>query len=73
MPKSYADTFKVLYENKIIDKRLFGKMEKMAKFRNLIVHRYDRIDDAIIVGILKKDLNDFVKYKNAIVNILKQE
>ena len=47
-------------------------LRKLSEFRNIVVHRYDRIEDAIIIGILKKDLNDFVKYKNAIVNILKQ-
>jgi len=73
VPKSYADTFKVLYENNILEKRLFTKMEKMAKFRNIIVHHYDNIDEAIVVGILKKDLKDFIKYKDAIINLLKKE
>ena len=73
VPKSYADTFKVLYENKIIEKGLFSKMEKMAKFRNIIVHHYDKIDEAIIVSILKNDLNDFGKYKDAVINILKTD
>ena len=72
VPKSYADTFRVLYENKIIGKSLFTKMEKMAKFRNIIVHHYDKIDETIIVSILKKDLKDFDKYKDAIINILKE-
>ena len=73
VPKTYADTFKVLYENKIITKGLFAKMEKMAKFRNIIVHQYDKIDGEIIVGILKKDLKDFVKYKDAVINIIKRD
>jgi uncharacterized protein YutE (UPF0331/DUF86 family) len=72
VPQTYADTFKVLYENKIISKGLFSKLEKMAKFRNIIVHQYDKIDEAIIVGILKKDLNDFVKYKDSVINVLKR-
>jgi uncharacterized protein YutE (UPF0331/DUF86 family) len=71
VPQTYADTFRVLYENKIIAKGLFTKLEKMAKFRNIIVHQYDKIDEAIVVGILKKDLNDFVKYKEAVINVLK--
>jgi len=72
VPESYADTFKVLYENKIIEKRLFTRMEKMARFRNIIVHHYDKIDEEIIVGILRKDLDDFIKYKNAIINLFKK-
>lgn len=73
VPKTYVDTFKVLYENKIIAKGLFAKMEKMAKFRNIIVHQYDKVDGEIIIGILKKDMNDFVKYKDAVINVLKRD
>jgi uncharacterized protein YutE (UPF0331/DUF86 family) len=45
----------------------------MAKFRNIIVHHYDKIDEAIIVAILKKDINDFAKFKEEIVKILKKQ
>jgi len=71
VPATYADTFRVLYENGILNKDLFETMEKMAKFRNIIVHHYDKVDTAIVIGILKKDLKDFSAYKDAIINILK--
>lgn len=70
-PVTYADTFRVLYENGILKKDLFETMEKVAKFRNIIVHHYDKVDTEIVVGILKKDLNDFLTYKDAIIKILK--
>ena len=71
VPATYADTFKVLYENGLLNKELFETMEKVAKFRNIIVHHYDKVDAEIVVGILKKDLKDFLAYKDAIINILK--
>ena len=58
VPKSYADTFRVLYENEIIEKDLFKRMEKMAKFRNIVVHDYARIDPGIVIGILRNNLKD---------------
>lgn len=70
LPTGYADAFKVLMENKIINKNLFKTMEKMAKFRNLIVHQYEKIDPAIVVSILHKNLKDFEKYKKAIIKFL---
>ena len=73
VPKSYADTFRVLYESKNINEDLFGKMEKMAKFRNIVVHHYSKVDAEIVVNILKRDLNDFLDFKNAVINILKTE
>jgi len=48
-------------------------MEKMAKFRNLIVHNYDKIDAEIMVGILKKNLPDFVAFKTAVLSVLEPE
>ena len=70
IPTSYGDTFRVLHENNIVGKTLFDKLEKMAKFRNLIVHHYEHIDPEIVLGILKKDLDDFLEFKDSIIGFL---
>ena len=71
VPNSYAETFEVLYENKILSQELFDTMQKMAKFRNVVVHHYDNVDAEIVVGILKRHLNDFTKFKDAVINAIK--
>jgi uncharacterized protein YutE (UPF0331/DUF86 family) len=73
VPTSYSDTFKVLHEEKIVSSELFSALDKMAKFRNVVVHHYEKIDAEIVVSILKKDLKDFEHYKDAIVGFLKFE
>lgn len=70
LPTGYADAFKVLMENNVISSELCKTMEKMAKFRNVIVHQYEGIDSAIVVSILHKNLGDFEKYKKAVLKIL---
>lgn len=70
IPNSYVDTFKVLCENNIISNDLFETMAKIARLRNIIVHHYDKIDEAIVVSILKNHLNDFANYRDAILRIL---
>jgi uncharacterized protein YutE (UPF0331/DUF86 family) len=72
VPTTYADTFRVLCENSILNRELFETMEKMAKFRNIIVHHYDKVDREIVIGILRKDLDDFSAFKNAIISVLKR-
>ena len=72
IPDSYADSFRVLFENKIITTDLCKTMEQISKFRNVIVHHYDRVDAEIVVGILRKRINDFNKFKDAVVNWLKK-
>jgi uncharacterized protein YutE (UPF0331/DUF86 family) len=72
-PTSYSDTFKVLHENGALPTDLFAKMEKMAKFRNVVVHHYDSIDGEIVVGILKRDLDDFLGFQAAIILLLEKD
>jgi len=70
LPTGYADAFQVLMEKAIINKNLFQTMERMAKFRNVVVHQYEKIDPAIVVSILHRHLGDFEKYKKAIIKYL---
>jgi uncharacterized protein YutE (UPF0331/DUF86 family) len=70
LPDSYSDTFLVLLENKLISKSLCTKMEKIVKFRNIVVHQYEKIDPAIVVSILSKNLSDFEKFKKEIIKAL---
>ena len=72
IPDSYADSFRVLSENKIIAAELCKTMEQISKFRNVVVHHYDRVDAEIVVGILRNRINDFDSYKDAIINFLKK-
>ena len=71
VPTSYADTFKVLLEGTLIDSSLYQVMERMAKFRNIVVHHYDKIDESIVVTILREHLDDFLLFRDAILKILK--
>ncbi len=73
VPESYADMFKVLQENGIIKESLLDALKKMAKFRNIVVHHYDKIDPAIVVAILTKNLEDFNRFKNAMISYLKAQ
>lgn len=47
-------------------------MTKMAKFRNIIVHDYVRIDPEIVVGILHKHADDFRRFSREIIQFLDQ-
>ncbi len=39
----------------------------MAKFKNIIVHNYDKISPEVMVNILKKELIDFLRFKDSII------
>lgn len=69
-PADNQDVFVVLAEEGIVSDELLPSLIAMAKFRNLIVHDYARIDNAIVFGILKRRLDDFDAYARAIVDYL---
>ncbi len=71
-PTSYADTFRVLFENRIITRNQLFIMEKMAKFRNVVVNQYEAVDAEIIINILRKHLKDFEEFKKAVLEYLKK-
>ena len=41
-------------------------MEKMAKFRNIVLHQYEAVDAEIVVLILRRHLDDFHIFSDAI-------
>lgn len=69
-PKSYADCFRILEENRIISKDLALNLVSMAKFRNLLVHQYGRVDDSIVYSVLKNDTRDLINYTDQIKSFL---
>jgi len=71
VPTSYSDTFKVLEEEGLISDEQCNTMKKMAQFRNIIVHHYDKIDETIIVNILRQNLKDFFEYRDSVLKIIK--
>ena len=73
IPDSYADTFRVLNENDIMADDLCKTLEKISKFRNVIVHHYDRVDAEIVIDILRNRIDDFSRYRDAIVFWLKEQ
>ncbi len=61
-PKDYADCFAVLEELRVISSDLAGRLKRMARFRNLIVHLYWQVDDAKVYKVIKEDLGDLEEY-----------
>lgn len=58
-PEDNKGVFVVLAENNFISEDSLRFLIPMAGTRNVLVHGYDKIDDAIIFGVLKKHLSDF--------------
>jgi len=58
-PEGYRDLFLVLSENSVIPAEDLPVFQNMAAFRNMLVHRYERVDDAVVYGLFRNRLGDF--------------
>ncbi|MBM7622964.1 type VII toxin-antitoxin system HepT family RNase toxin [Sporohalobacter salinus] len=67
VPNSNADTFRVLNEEGILPNDKLTSYISMAKFRNKVVHLYEKIDEEEIYKILKGNLVDFEEFIEIIV------
>jgi len=72
-PASYRDTFAVLAEEQVIHREDLPRFEQMAAFRNLIVHYYERIDDAVVYGVFNRNLDDFDLFVERIAAYLERK
>jgi len=65
-PEDNKDVFVVLGEEGVIPHELISRLADIARFRNLLVHEYTRLDNNIVYGILKRRLGDFDEFARAI-------
>ena len=57
-PSNNREVFQILEEEGLFPSELMPLIDKMIGTRNVLVHSYNRIDDSIIYGVLKKNLSD---------------
>lgn len=72
-PESMRDICQILYENGYINSRTLHIFEGMVGMRNILVHRYEKIDPEVIYGVLKKHLDDFQRFIDQVTKKLKSE
>ena len=72
-PEDYADCMTILGELGVLDQDLKVRMSKMARFRNLLVHLYWKIDDREVFRVIKGHLSDFDEYLQAVAQFVKAE
>lgn len=71
-PQDYADCIEVLKELGAVDPDFTKRLIRMVRFRNRLVHLYDRINDAEVYRILKENVTDFEQYLESLGRYLKR-
>jgi len=70
VPDEYAACFQLLQEAKIIPSQLSENLQKMARFRNLLVHMYWRLDYEQVFATLQNDLKDLSRFSKIVADLI---
>ena len=61
--------FHLLGEKGVIAKDLAERLGDMAGFRNLLMHRYGDVDNAVVLEMIQSKLLDVVEFERAVVRL----
>ena len=70
-PETYAECFAIIAQQGIIPSHHVSTFQSMVRFRNILIHIYDTIDDSITYTIYKNHLNDFETFITHVQTYLK--
>jgi uncharacterized protein YutE (UPF0331/DUF86 family) len=61
-PETYAGCFDMLAGQAVISQHNIDMFKSMVRFRNILIHAYEGVDDSITYGIYKRRLDDFKSF-----------
>jgi uncharacterized protein YutE (UPF0331/DUF86 family) len=73
MPDSEESFVELLAKKGILTAEMGGMIRNMKGFRNIVVHRYGKVDDRIAYSILKNHIDDFYDFMDAIVIFIESD
>ena len=73
IPGTDEDSIEHLVKGDIVSEELRAKLKSMKGFRNILVHRYGKIDDKLAFSLLKDELRDFYLFIRRIEEFLENE
>ncbi len=73
LPSDYADCFTSLQEMGVLPADLVVRLRRMARFRNLLVHLYWKVDNREVYRILRENLSDLTEFREVIAEWLKRQ
>ena len=69
IPTSSSESYDLLARKQIIPSDLAEKLKKMVGFRNISVHEYQKIDYAIVISVIEKELGDLIRFTDRIMDL----
>ena len=68
--EAYPECFQTLAAGGLLDAALADRLTALARFRNILVHGYGRVDDSRMLRMLREDLGDLDAYVESVRAVL---
>lgn len=72
LPEEEETVFEKIKDKGIISEEMYEKLKEMKKFRNVLIHRYKKIDNAMVYHHAAEERDDFSDFKKEIISFLKE-
>lgn len=73
IPAEEENILEKLHEAEVISEDMADTLKEMKKFRNVLIHRYVQVDDAIVYENATKNSRDFSEFRKEIVAFLHEK
>ena len=71
--ESYSEMFEILGNNNIIESELSKNLADMARFRNILVHRYAKVDNSKVLLYVQEELKNVENYVKKLLELLQHQ
>ncbi|WP_295538112.1 DUF86 domain-containing protein [uncultured Pseudacidovorax sp.] len=68
LPGSARDVFATLRQEDVIDAELADSLARMVGFRNIAVHEYQSLDVAIVVAVIRHELDALLRFAGVLLS-----
>jgi len=72
MPSNEDSIIDILVEKNVLDMEFGERLKDMKGFRNILIHRYARVDDGIVYSNFTDYLDDFGKFNGIIQSYMER-
>ena len=70
VPDTGGATFEILAEAEVLSPDLGKALARMVGFRNILVHDYARLDPTIVLQVLRTDITDIERFRDAVLRAI---
>jgi len=73
LPEEEENIFRKLAEKGVISEEMAEKLKRMRKFRNVLIHKYAKVDDRLAYENIFDNHHDFEEFKKEVLSFLREQ